>query len=132
MKTPGDPTYWDLAPPIPRQFQRVQPGQDQKLPPTSFDFVFRFSAPAGYKGRACRVIKQPWGALDGKGNRIPNCGAETVTVEFEGGEQLRCVRSAIVRRQARQAQAAVEIRQHGGLNRKQRRQRDERAAREAR
>jgi len=131
MKTPGAPTLWDMSPPISGR-HRVLRNKLAEVVSPSFDFVFRFGAPAGFKGRACRVIKQPWGALDGRGNRIPNCGVETVTVEFEDGEQLRCVRSAIVRRQARQGQAALEMRQHGGLNRKQRRQRDERAAREAR
>lgn len=63
----------------------------------TFDRVFRNTAPAGYKGRICRIIKQPRpGQPSGTGKVVFNSGNETVAVEFQDGEQLRCMRSAVI------------------------------------
>lgn len=88
---------------------------------SDLDFVYRFSAPAGYKGKACAIVSQ---------TRPMVGGVESVVVQFEDGERLQCSRTAVVRRRAAAAHAAMEIRASGGLNAKQRRARDARAVRQ--
>lgn len=76
----------------------------------TYDRVFRNASPRGYKGRLCRIIKIPTPVKDTRGFLVRHIGAETVTVEFEGGEQLRCIRSAAVpvdSKQGRQTLAHV-------------------------
>lgn len=82
-------------------------GLMKPAPSSGFDRVFRLGFPAGFKGRACRILARPWGATDTRGSRLPNVGAETIVVEFENGEQLRCIRSAAVPLDSKMGRQAV-------------------------
>jgi len=75
----------------------------------TFDRVFRNSAPSGYKGRPCRIVARPALTKDKQGEFIQHVGDETVLVEFEDGEQLRCIRSAAVPLDSKLGRQAIRV-----------------------
>ena len=90
--------------------------------------VFRNHAPRGYLGRPCIIVSRPPGGL----GRPWRTGTETVTVEFEDGERLACIRSAVVTldsRLGRQALRVARLSEGAPLTRAQLRTRRQREAR---
>ena len=78
-----------------------------------FPFVYRFNAPAGFKGRRCRILSQGGRNFDRRtGQLIPNTCDNRCLLEFENGDRLEAIRSAFVRsktRLAKQAQVRASV-----------------------
>lgn len=67
-------------------------------------YVFRNHAPRGYLGRLCTIVQRPQHRTS-----VWRTGTETILVEFDGGEQLACIRSAVVPVDSRLGRQALRV-----------------------